>query len=107
MSAINFVKRRDGLYFFSDGAQYLSNGILTSFGSKLWPLANLPAIIAARGSVWAGPIFSWELGHRFSDFDELIEGVETSLPALHERHLELFGNSGRDELELYLGGWSN
>jgi hypothetical protein len=105
MTAINFVRRRDGLHFITDGASYLLDGTLVAIGSKVHVLEHLPAVIAIRGPTIAGPILSGVFRERYATFDALVDDVEELLPDLYERSLHLFADA-QTELEVYIGGWS-
>lgn len=107
MTAINVVKRPDGIYVFTDGSILDSHGVVCGFQSKVATLPHLPAVVCCRGWSMAPSTVGAMLGMAFSSFDELVAGVAALLPTL-VKQID-FGLQGCNDniLEFLIAGFSS
>lgn len=107
MTAINIVKQRDRVHVITDAAYWRADGTVICFGPKMFPLPNLPAVIATRGPTTA----LFEFGLRFSEFksfDDMVDRIEDVLPGIYDTCLQQFGEQlgAMVNVDLILAGWS-
>jgi hypothetical protein len=102
LTAINIVvqPKHKVVHIASDGATYTIDGIAHGFGTKVLPVPHWPGAVAGRGTSIAVPLLGTQLSYKFSDFDSLIAGVESALPAIVDEFVYDIN------AELFLVGWS-
>lgn len=106
MTAINIVRQEKAVHIISDGAWYAPDGFMKGFATKVFPLPNMPAVIAVRGSeIWLG-MLGVLLGRHFETFDDLVAGIEDVLPSIYEQFTDIAVASGSPDFELYIAGIS-
>lgn len=85
----------------TDAAMYSRDGVIQSFGQKTYNVAHWPGLIVTVGNAAMTPLFGWALAQEFRTFDDMIEGVEASLPSLVQTYQLPSG------AEIILAGISN
>jgi hypothetical protein len=102
VTAINVVCQHAHkcIHIVTDAAVYDTNGIVHSFGPKLFPVPHWPGAVGVRGTAIAVPLLGHELSHRFCSFDALVAGIEGALPEMVD-HWGL-----PNAIELIIAGWS-
>lgn len=104
MTAINLVccPKANCIWIGTDAASYSDDGVVRGIASKISPIAAWPAVIANRGMVGVSEIAARVLPELFSNFGEMIAGIETELPRIvakfkfkHSAELIMAGFSAR------------
>jgi hypothetical protein len=106
MSAINVIRQRNAVHIISDAAVYDSDGVVQFFQPKAFSLPHLPAVLASRGPFRAGYLLGSALGAIFATFDDLVDGIEERLPEICEVFEDSLHDGHKDNIELYIVGWS-
>lgn len=106
MTAINAFLRRERGFLMTDGAFYDETGMPLGFGSKVFAIPNLNAVIAARGFAGICPLIAPNLSVRFASFDEMVENVEPDLVRFADENAQHLEAVGFPDFELHIMGWS-
>lgn len=108
MTAINIVKQRNRVHLVTDAAYWGPDGRIGCFGAKMFPLPNLPAVIATRGPLTAPFEFGLRFSVAFTSFDDMVDRIEDELPDIYEACLQQFAEElgAMANVDLILAGWS-
>ena len=106
MSAINIVRQREAVHLFSDASVYDHDGVLRYVAPKTFALPHHPAVIGTRGPNRSTDIIGAGLAGMFATFDEMVDGIEGSLPNLVEESAQYLAGGGHPRIDLMIAGWS-
>jgi hypothetical protein len=115
MTAINTVTTTAAAHLITDGVAYLPDGTLLGLGTKTFTAPHLPMALAARGISVAPFLIGPMMVGIYATFDDLVAGIEDTLPYIFDEYLAQFpvaGASSCDDLaglkvlELVIAGWS-
>lgn len=107
MTAINVIRRNDGVIFLTDTASYRRDGVVKQFSSKVLMMPLIPAVLAFRGSNLVAENMVPIVTGGLSDYDELLEFLPISAKVAVENAMPIsqFGING-GKAEIVVGGWS-
>jgi hypothetical protein len=92
MTCINVILKSKSAVVVTDGTALDQEGIIHSFGTKIFPLAHIDAVIVVRGHRSLVPFLGAVLGTIASSFDELkLRIVSASQELMATLPPELFG----------------
>lgn len=111
MSALVVFNSGEHVLFACDGVAYeYETGDVTGFTSKITLLPHLSCIIGATGVGGFNLALQWEIGGRYSEFDELVADFRKLMIATHTKG-RFNGLLPEDEFSRHvvvaIGGWSN
>lgn len=108
MTALNtVVQPKFGcVHIATDGAHYLSDGIVQGIAPKTFPVPSWPGVVAARGPSFAPMIVGQMLALKFQSFDSMVEGVSDALPGLLDRMFLDEYDQDSKTMELIFAGYS-
>lgn len=108
MSALNVYLRRDRAWMQTDASLYDQQGRIVRFGPKAFTMANLRAVVSARGlqgiAPTVAPILSWS----FSTFDEMVTHGSIVVRDAYLNFVRTYvdGRVGERDIEMLVLGWS-
>lgn len=100
MTAIIAIVQRDAAYVLTDGAVFLTTGIVHSFATKAFPIPHLKTVLAWRGTLGWAHFAAMHLGSLARSFDELksvaVDGLRTAILETDNRVLRSLGTRDFD-----------
>jgi hypothetical protein len=106
MSACNILLQRSAVSMLCDAAMYDADGVIGGIGQKCFAMPGLNAIISSLGPAGGAMIFAYELGWRFSSFDQMAARLDVAMREIYEQHEDSFLACRFREVEVHIAGWS-
>jgi hypothetical protein len=86
MSGSVLVVRRQSVDLLVDGLSYSADGVIGRISQKCYAIPTAHCIVSSMGAGLAGAILALEIGGRFTSFDDVVDGIESALPHIVNKH---------------------
>jgi hypothetical protein len=109
MTAVVVVRGYEELHIATDGLHF---GGEPSIAPKVYVCPNTPMILVSRGDSHAKDVFADLIHESFSQFDDVVSGIEAAFPMMYRKYLARaeymrIAPSASEDIELVFGGWSS
>lgn len=107
MSAINIFTTPQAVHVVTDGAAYLSDGMMMAVVQKAHPIAHLRMVLAARGPSILTPLLAEAVQQAFRSYDAAVLGLRDVIAEAVDTYEAVLDRCdiGAD-FDLLMAGWS-